>query len=177
MHKLTKSQLNLPGVCLRCNTCENRDWFLDTNMYLDFIGNVYICNMCCVDIINATGGLTESSVEALERMHSETLAELEHNYETEIAELKGIQEIAHMNLTEIVSAFTGFESYIKELEDEREQRELSIGNVVDPEPTADDPVDKPDGDSESPDESSDGQDFLLAVADGTVTGLDFRFGL
>lgn len=173
MHKLTKSQLNLPGVCLRCNTSENRDWFLDTDIYLDFIGNAYICNMCIVDFFNAAGGLTAEAAADLDKLHTEMLRELEANYEQEIEELRGIQLISHLSIAEIVDSFAGYETRIKELE--RSERELPVGNTVDPEPTVDDPTDEPDGDSE-PDESPDDEpDFLLAVADGTVTGLDFRF--
>jgi hypothetical protein len=63
MKLVTKAEILQPGDCGVCHATENREWFLDTGVYLDFIGVFYICNMCIVDVIHAAQGLTKEELE------------------------------------------------------------------------------------------------------------------
>lgn len=85
MKKLTKSELNVPGVCLRCNTSENREWFLDTDIYLDYIGNLYFCNNCMDDILLAVGAVFPAELESIKTVLIDQLNAATKDY-TELSE-------------------------------------------------------------------------------------------
>lgn len=146
MKKVTKSELNMPGDCLVCHGTEQREWFLDTGIYLDYVGNFYICNYCCTDFIHAVGGLTIEEKQAMldgyaEDIHYKDL-ELEHQY----AQNSQIQDILPLTFAEIVERLDGLRP---------------VDSVPsEPEPdsyVADDPLDG----SNEPDDSNDDEPKLI----------------
>ena len=73
MKLLTKGELTIPGDCGVCHATENREWFLDTGVYLDYIGAFYVCNMCMIDFIHAAGGLTKDELAILLEQQAEEI--------------------------------------------------------------------------------------------------------
>lgn len=174
MKKLTKSELNPPGVCLRCQGVENREWFLDTDIFLDYVGNLYICCHCLDDFINAAGGLTREAAEEADRLATESLREIEAAYDQEVEELKGIQSIAGMTLTEIVQTLAFMAEKFEEIENGRADERTDSVSVAD-ERDDDATDDEPDGSDEQTERSD--NEFLLAEFDGAVTGGAFGLGI
>lgn len=151
MRLLTKPELSMPADCGVCHATENREWFLDTGVYLDFIGVFYICNMCMVDLTHMAGGLTQEEVFdaaqiQLEELHFKDL------------ELEEVSRLSH-NVTALLPLT--FETILEIIAPNLPERANDDRSGIDPVPSepepdshvADDPLD---GINEPDDSGDDG---------------------
>lgn len=60
---VTSSPSALPGSCFNCGS-GNREWYVDFDLFLDFHGRLYLCNLCVIECSGHAG-----YVEPDEKVH------------------------------------------------------------------------------------------------------------
>lgn len=56
-----------PGVCAICGSSRNDDRkYVDLGIDVDYVGTMYFCTFCLVELVNALGCLTNEQSEALQ---------------------------------------------------------------------------------------------------------------
>lgn len=66
----------LPGSCAKCGSA-TRDWFLDTDLYYEFHGAVYICSDCLAEMASLAGYARPEKVERMNIELNEALRSIE----------------------------------------------------------------------------------------------------
>lgn len=60
-----RGELQAPGECFICSSGNRDEGYVDTTIFFDYEGTMYICVLCLEEMLEATGGLSAAEAKIL----------------------------------------------------------------------------------------------------------------
>lgn len=93
---LNRGSLLAPACCSSCGGSDPERYYIDFDLFVDYYGQVYLCNNCVSDAAEKIGLLNETEIEFLKNQvnkSAEELAELNNRYEAEHERLQHFESL------------------------------------------------------------------------------------
>lgn len=122
-----------PGECHRCHCnelAEGREYFVDTGIDVEWVGVLYLCNLCLADLVRVTPDILHKSiVDAAAEAQSNFIAEAERK-DRQYEEI--VSALTSMGLT--VEALLNLQAAKLEpvedvVEEEKEKHPISLSSI------------------------------------------------